>query len=114
MRITAALLIALFAIIGTTSAIDIKITSPEDGAVYELDQDTKVPIRSQVIDNNGNSDFRVRTFIDGVLNKNSNWHPPGAKSYEIECRIIMLDENYIPTGETFSDFVTIEVIPKIT
>lgn len=44
MRITVALLIALFAIIGTTSAIDIKTTSPGDGDVYELDNDTKVPI----------------------------------------------------------------------
>lgn len=110
MRITAALLIALFAIIGTTSAIDIGITSPKDGDSFNLTESLKIPIRSHVIDDNGNSDFRVRTYIDGDLNKNSNWHPPGAGIYEIECRIIMLDENYAPTGEIiYSDPVTITV-----
>lgn len=113
MRITAALLIALFAIIGTTSAINIEITSPTDGATFTADD--KVLIRSHVIDNDGNSDFRVRTFINGVLNKNSNWPAPNVDvetDFLINCTIFMLDENYIPTGETFSDEVTIKVFPK--
>lgn len=109
MRIIVTLLIALFAVSGIVSAIDIQITSPTDGAVYELGKE-KVQIRSTVVDNGGNSDFRARTFINGALNKCSNWAPPDVGIYEIECRLIMLDEDFNPTGETISDFVTIEVV----
>jgi len=113
MRITAMLLIVLFAIIGTTSAIDIEILSPGDGDTFG--EGDIVPIRTHIIDNDGNSDFRFRTYIDGVLNKKSNWPAPDvdvATEFEIKCRIIMLDEDYNPTGEVISKSVNITVLPK--
>ena len=82
MRITAALLIALLAIMGIAAATveDVIIISPHDGDTFNTGDTVK--IKSQVSGTN-DGPMSVRTLINGERVRTSMWVPTKAGEYTI-------------------------------
>jgi hypothetical protein len=96
-------LIALFAIVGTSLAIDsVKILSPDDGDQFKLKEQISVSVES--VDLDGNSESISRLLVNGKKSS-SRFTPAEPGFYKILVTVV---DHY--DGTTASDIVTIEVL----
>jgi len=100
-------LIALFAIVGTSLAIDsVEIRSPVENQKFKLGE--QISVKVKYVDGDGNSNFRSSMSVNGAPSS-SRFTPAEPGFYTILIDVV---DHY--DGTALSDSVTIEVVDPAT